>query len=582
MEKTIEEYFTDLEKFKKLHFEVIKSAENLGNDIDDLQQDYDSYVTYQSKLTSDLTKIATDNLPLTIGIVGNSNTGKSSLINSLIGAKFLGIDELPATSKITVLSYQEEKTPKIFKVGKDGKIEETTYEEYIRFGMHQHEDIVDKEAVNKLDYFEVHYPAEVLKKLQIVDTPGFSTLSEEDDAITKAYLKKTDLLLWIFDAGRGTITDLELKLLQEISDKRIIAIINRIDMKPPFQRAKIVESFASKFNFYKIFTYSAKEVFNYQKAVHHNTGIYNELIQESLGLLNSQKSFSITDNGVKLSLTHGSEVLFEKEKLIVFENEFIQFHDEILSFLQEIRQEVSDIKINAYFEELLSFHSTQLDLWKSWSPQLERILENRSTQYADFEKSIEKLKEKLGDRARKYYAELNNDLAGKLFDELFRFDYQEGGFFEADKHFIRMKALSDSDKEDIKEMLESDLDVFYNKLSKDLRTGLAKLDIELETNYELSITEILRDKFAQASYESVLGLINLWQDVQIGSNYSEIKDILYVNISLCVSENHFCDMALLMAKLTCTKVLENHESDHLRHRAIIEQLANVINMTIHE
>lgn len=582
MEKTIEDYFTDIENFKKLQFEVIKSVENLGNNIDDLQKEYDWYVTYQSKLTSDLTKIATDNLPLTIGIVGNSNTGKSSLINSLIGAKFLGIDELPATSKITVLSYHDSKIPKIFKVEKDGKIEETTYQEYIRFGMHQYEDTVDKEAVSKLEYFEVHYPAEVLKKIQIVDTPGFSTISEEDDAITKAYLKKTDILLWIFDANKGTITDLELKLLQEVNDKRIIAIINRIDMKPPFQRAKIVESFASKFNFYKIFTYSAKEVFNFQKAVQYNTQIYNEIIQESLILLNSEKTFSITDNGTKLSLVNGSNVLFEKEKLIVSENEFTKFHDALLEFLQETRKEVSDIKINAYFEELFSFHSTQLDRWKSWSHQLSEILDKRNAEYADFKKSVEKLKENLSDRARKYYAELNKDLASKLVDGLFRFDYQEGGFFDSAKHFIRMYTLSDSDKQDIKEILESDFDDFYKKLSKDLKTGLAKLDIELETNYELSITEILRDKFAQASYESLLGLINIWQDFQVGSNYSEIKKTLKANISLFVGEDHFCDMALLMAKLTCSKVLENYESAYERHRVILEQLAKVINTTIHE
>ncbi|MGB8190473.1 MAG: dynamin family protein, partial [Chitinophagaceae bacterium] len=336
-------YFSGLEVFKKLRFEIVKALESSGRDADTFKKEYDNFSNAQGELISNHMKISTGSLPLKIGIVGSFSTGKSLLINSLIGSELLGIADIASTCKVTILSYRDVASPQIYKIAEDNQPTKVTYEEYLKFSMHD-KDKTDNLPGEKI-HFEIYHPATVLKDFQIIDTPGFSSLSKGDDEITKEYLKKADVLLWVFDGTRGAIDEKEKKILQGILNKRIIGVVNRIDMLPPGQRPRVLQSYTEGYEFFKITPYSALSSLKYQKNVQFNNQVYEKIKAKLAEFMPVNGSLNIQRQQNNLFITSNSSTLFECElKETEEDDEEIQYHFSLMNILKEMRYEISLIK----------------------------------------------------------------------------------------------------------------------------------------------------------------------------------------------------------------------------------------------
>ena len=147
-------------------------------------------------------------LPFLLVVVGEFNAGKSAFINALLGARVLEEGVTPTTSRVGILQHGAEVTRR---TRPDG-IEETTA------------------------------PAEALRALAIVDTPGTNAVLREHEALTRDFLPRADLVLFVTSADRP-YTESERAFLEAIREwgKKVVLVLNKADLlETPEDLAKVV------------------------------------------------------------------------------------------------------------------------------------------------------------------------------------------------------------------------------------------------------------------------------------------------------------------------------------------------------
>ncbi len=130
-------------------------------------------------------------------IVGEFNAGKSACINALLHANVLEEGVVPTTTQITWLRYGE-----------------------------QHE---QRQRDNSL--VELHYPADFLQDISIVDTPGVNAILREHERLTEEFVPRSDLILFVTSVDRP-FTQSERTFLERIRNwgKKVIIVLNKIDI----------------------------------------------------------------------------------------------------------------------------------------------------------------------------------------------------------------------------------------------------------------------------------------------------------------------------------------------------------------
>src|SRR5687767_11966307 len=130
-------------------------------------------------------------------IAGEFNSGKSSFINALLGERVLPEGVTPTTDRINVLKLGEEVTDELV-------------EAYL---------------------LERTHPAPLLRDINIVDTPGTNAVVREHEELTRDFVPRSDLVLFVTSADRP-FTESERSFLQNIRawGKKIVFIVNKIDI----------------------------------------------------------------------------------------------------------------------------------------------------------------------------------------------------------------------------------------------------------------------------------------------------------------------------------------------------------------
>ena len=98
-------------------------------------------------------------------IVGEVNAGKSSFVNALLGASICATSHDICTQDVQKITY--------------GAVEKTVTDEYNR--------VIERE-----------YPAEILKEITVVDTPGTNRRELEHQVITERFVPKCNLVVFVF------------------------------------------------------------------------------------------------------------------------------------------------------------------------------------------------------------------------------------------------------------------------------------------------------------------------------------------------------------------------------------------------
>ena len=130
-------------------------------------------------------------------IAGEFNSGKSSFINALLGEVVLPEGVTPTTDRINLLRHGPAVT----------------------------------EQLREAYLLDRTHPAELLRELNIVDTPGTNAIIRRHEELTRDFVPRSDLVLFVTSADRP-FTESERAFLEQIREwgKKVVFIVNKVDI----------------------------------------------------------------------------------------------------------------------------------------------------------------------------------------------------------------------------------------------------------------------------------------------------------------------------------------------------------------
>jgi small GTP-binding protein len=282
-------------------------------------------------------------------IAGEFNSGKSSFINALLGEQVLPEGVTPTTDRINLLRWGP-------------SVSEHAREAYL---------------------LERTHPAEVLRELNIVDTPGTNAVVRRHEELTRDFVPRSDLVLFVTSADRP-FTESERQFLEQVRawGKKIVLIINKADILGTAGELEQVTSFVAEHattllgRTPEIFAVSARQAQQARAAGSADTAPWQqsgfEQVEEYLlRTLNQEervrlKLLNPLNVGLRLAGTY-KEAAFERLKLLADDVEAIDnidrqitsFHDEMVRGLEPRLGRMDALLLemesrgNAFFEETI-------------------------------------------------------------------------------------------------------------------------------------------------------------------------------------------------------------------------------------
>lgn len=442
-----------------------------------------------------------------LAVAGQIKAGKSTLLNALIfGNDILPSDDTPYTAKITEIRYGSDKKLKAIFYTKDEwqelKNEITEIDEkkvnyfknfiepdiknssYIKFLNQTKEDDISnlKEYVAKGGVYtpfvksvEIYYPAEILKSLVVVDTPGTNDPNIFRSKITLDWIKRCDAAIYATYAGRA-FDESDIKFINEYllsleNSKRIVAI-NKIDVLRNFDEAKELLENNKKNETYQ------KTVFNEASSFVFIAGLYALLEEkEKNGFLLNEDELWYKDeanpefwknNGLndlknlvsdKIIQNKGKDLLVSHINFIknAFEKKEIFLNTEINTLETKISQnQKSKDEINKALDEVTNF---RIKLTKMQDNFKNNIADNLAQKIKNLNKDIDRefndIKNTIASKINNYrrITELKNNIIWDIKNAL-----------ESEK--LKMDDLVSQAMEDIKQYTKNETKEFINEMSK--------------------------------------------------------------------------------------------------------------------
>ena len=148
-----------------------------------------------------------------IVVVGEFNSGKSALINALLGDHVLEEGVTPTTARVTLVRWGE---------------------------------TLSEQIVNE-DFAIVTYPLKLLKELNLIDSPGTNAIIRRHELLTTEYVPRSDLVLFTTSADRP-LTESEREFLEKILawGKKIVLVINKADILDGQEAIEEVRAFVAQ------------------------------------------------------------------------------------------------------------------------------------------------------------------------------------------------------------------------------------------------------------------------------------------------------------------------------------------------
>ena len=202
-----------------------------------------------------------------IGVTGVMNSGKSTMLNALMGKEILGTSVVPETANLTVIKFSETPKAKVvywskeewrrilknadsvkeiasfvketqnhFKDELDDYVLEKSREDVVNvneLSKYTSASLSDKKC-NMIKYVELQSDLDFLQDgIEIVDTPGLDDVVVQREEITKEYLSRCDVMLHLMNVSQSaTNKDVEFiidaVLYQNVT--KVLIVITRVDM----------------------------------------------------------------------------------------------------------------------------------------------------------------------------------------------------------------------------------------------------------------------------------------------------------------------------------------------------------------
>lgn len=289
-------------------------------------------------------------------MLGETSSGKTTLLNGLLGGNYLYTSVKPSTGTIVELVFtSDEVTQSCYAINKNATMERLTREEFI---------YLSKKPDNNLNRLRLEATSSLhgMGNLRLFDTPGYGSIIEKHEDVLTDFLPESDMVLYVVSYKVGIQQD-DFNFLNYASeliakDTEVVLIINRTSdiVKKGDRRITEIVSYVSNLLHYtpKVFLIpniycegneyplpQCKELWNY---------VQNSVLSE-----NHIKKLEMSFNRFVFSLMERCECITNKKLFIHKSSEADK--KELEEMIEEIRITNKKIKeefIEPTFSELIS------------------------------------------------------------------------------------------------------------------------------------------------------------------------------------------------------------------------------------
>ncbi len=124
-----------------------------------------------------------------VTFLGETSSGKSTLINGLIGKKILSVKASPTTGAITEVELCPEKEDSFYSIKSNATFEKIDLNKFIHLSEYPDNDIQRLKV-------KTHTDKPSLMNLRVFDTPGYGSIVEKHEEILKDFLPNSDVVIY--------------------------------------------------------------------------------------------------------------------------------------------------------------------------------------------------------------------------------------------------------------------------------------------------------------------------------------------------------------------------------------------------
>ncbi|MGA2448989.1 MAG: dynamin family protein [Polyangiaceae bacterium] len=165
--------------------------------------------------------------PVRLAVVGEFNAGKSTLINALIGADVAPTGVLPTTASIHHLQWAPDPFARLKLAPGQSPSERVVPLGSLRDALR----VLDPASVERV---EILLPLDLLRRIEIIDTPGFNADDPHHADVARAAFEQADIALWVVDATQAA-KNTERRILEEarLAGLPVQLLVNKADRVRP-------------------------------------------------------------------------------------------------------------------------------------------------------------------------------------------------------------------------------------------------------------------------------------------------------------------------------------------------------------
>ncbi len=172
---------------------TIKSTDSTGRDEQNLAEIIKSISHKFNQFSEEL------ETPFKIAVVGSQGTGKSTIVNLLLGEPLMPSTSFENESAVIRLAYPTDKKlidQAVFEL-LDGTTKQTSIIEANTIIDKVKRDEVDEAFVKQIRYVTFYKDNKQLKKIELVNTPGMNVLTDDFYPKVKHLFTEADVILWV-------------------------------------------------------------------------------------------------------------------------------------------------------------------------------------------------------------------------------------------------------------------------------------------------------------------------------------------------------------------------------------------------